>query len=1104
MRMEWKSALAVLVVSLVVSAAASLPIGWLLTRSENAGFLESRKAEALNHLGMLKSNLEILLNSRLVPVRSLSAYASHYPDINSHDFESFARTIVDSQPGIRSVQLAKDNTISAVYPPAGNEGVLGLRLIDDLPPGQTEAVRRAVETREMVVGGPVDLLQGGRGIICRAPVFTPPEEHASPGGRAYWGLATIILDADSLFREAGLHEAGDRVAIRGKDGLGEKGEVVFGDPAVFQDAALKLDVILPGGSWQIGAAVPTGGRASSSPFLSIIWGLVAAIWAGFGLALWGLLLWPLHLKRAVADAVARLQEARDELELKVMERTEELRSANERANELADESEAASRAKSEFLANMSHEIRTPMNAVIGMVHLALKTGLTPVQEDYLRKIDRSARSLLGIIDDILDFSKVEAGKLTLEAVEFDLDEVLENLAAVASVRAGEKGLELLIDVAPDVPGKLIGDPLRLGQVLTNLTGNAIKFTDRGEVRVAVRSGEQASGKRVEVHFTIRDTGIGMTPAQLESLFDPFTQADASTTRRFGGTGLGLSITRRLVELMGGDIRVESEPGRGSDFSFSVLLEPAARSDPSAILPHPGLTGRRVLVVDDNRSSLEVLGNALRSMGLSVDLAESGREALDLLKAAPDREPRPAPCELVILDWRMPVMSGPEVLDRIADDSGIEPKPKAVLLKACGRERDWDRDRAPARAGGRMQVVVLTKPVGGKALRRTVLKAFGLEDHAHAGGPARKQKERGFEDLAPIRGARVLLVEDDELNQQVAGGIIEEAGLEVVTAANGREAVELVRNSRFDAVLMDVRMPEMDGFEACRLIREDGRFAGLPVIAMTAHAMNEDRERCLAAGMNGHISKPIDPGELYEVLAGCIPAGRREERPDCLPDAGASRPDDSDAAFPESLPGIDAASFLNRLMGDANAARALLVRFYMEKGGEADAVRAALARGDADGARFMVHKLKGLAGNIGAGALHRAAVELEAALKDGRDADAQALVEEYDRALSEVLDGLRGLARPGGEPAPQTPDAACRRVSDRREVLSGLAGLLDALETLKPMRCRDALRELRDLRLPDDIKDDFERLDALVSRYRFPEASGVVERMRNRLLEGDGG
>ncbi len=740
---------------------------------------------------------------------------------------------------------------------------------------------------------------------------------------------------------------------------------------------------------------------------------------------------------AMSEEILRSNET---LERRVEERTEEARAANE--------------AKSLFLANMSHEIRTPMNAILGFSHLALRTELTPRQRDYLVKIKSATSALLGLVNDILDFSKIEAGKLVLERTPFNIRAALESVSGLTSLRAAERGIELHFAVDPAVPPVLVGDSLRLNQVLLNLVSNAIKFTERGRVAVAIRLQERR-GRHVVLEVLVHDTGIGMTPEQQANLFASFTQADSSTTRRFGGTGLGLAISRQLVGLMGGSIGVESEPGRGSTFRFTVVMEEGKGLSMSGRQPPAAVRRLKVMVVDDNAASRDILQEIFTAWSMRADLAASAAEALSALQAAAAAG---APYDLVLMDWKMPQMDGLEAARRIRDSTSLSGLPMVLMVTAYAREEVL----AEAEAVGLSAFLV--KPVDPDMLLDAIL-------HLVEGQKCAAPVVTGATETLPaheltrvprvapeLRGARVLLVEDSEINQEVAVEILTDAGLVVDVAENGRIACERVASGSYAVVLMDVQMPEMDGIEATRRIRQTWPADRLPIIAMTAHAYDQERQRCLEAGMNEHLAKPIDPVVLVEALNRWMKPLPAPAQPAAAAPA-APRTADTTGGLPGALPPFDLDRALARLGGKRQLLRKLILDFGAKFPDATATLRERIGAGEAEEARRLAHTIKGVAATLEARELSEAAARIEEALVRGEDAAMDALLARFDLAMAQALSAARSLSAGDGEVLPDAADAAPDEPLDRFAVLALLTELRDQLRR-RNLRARKTLEVLQ--------------------------------------------
>ncbi len=777
----------------------------------------------------------------------------------------------------------------------------------------------------------------------------------------------------------------------------------------------------------------------------------------------------------LSDSLQDLNELNHNLEGIVATRTRELQQAK-------DTAEKATHTKSEFLANMSHEIRTPMNAILGMLYLTLKTDVTPAQHNYLSKAQGAAHSLLGIINDILDISKIEAGKIDIESVEFSLDTVLEQLTDAIAYQVEHKGIEFLIRYDASIPPVVVGDPLRLGQVLLNLCGNAVKFTDRGQVELGFRC-LAVTDTDLKMQVYVRDSGIGIAPEVQAGLFKKFTQADQSTTRRFGGTGLGLVISKSLVELMGGRIWIEdSQPNLGTTLCFTVQLQlaPQSHARQHELVEQAGtlLMGLRMLVVDDNEASREIMAEMLRDFRIDVNTVACGQAALDVLKSSVNR-----PIDLVLMDWRMPGMNGDEATQRIHAELDLVHQPKVVMLTAYGHE-DVIKLAEQARVDG-----FLIKPVSPSTLLDTILSVLRRgRILGAANSHASPTESTGSAQLA---GARVLLVEDNDINREFATELLRSEGIDVIEAVNGLEALEIVQQHEVDAVLMDLQMPVMDGLEATRLIRALGntpqgeRFVSLPIIAMTALAMAQDTQRSREAGMNDHVSKPVDPARLMATLAKWIHLPAHRVATLAARSLGTNLPADLLA-----LSSLDAREGVRRIGGKPDAYRRQLGRFREHYADSVDKLQHLIAGQGVRQVGDFCHMLKGVVGNIGAQALYTQVAMIDAQIKKDQ-VPTQAELDTMRALLQQVMqdiDSLGAYVQPSGTSIP---------VLDANQLREHLEGLKQALN-YDLGSAEKLLAQLRSGVSGTPVEADVAAIADKVDIFEIDAAHLLLSQLQNRL------
>ncbi|MDH4285349.1 MAG: response regulator, partial [Gallionellaceae bacterium] len=700
------------------------------------------------------------------------------------------------------------------------------------------------------------------------------------------------------------------------------------------------------------------------------------------------------------------------------------------------------------------EIRTPMNAIIGFTHLCLQTKLEPSQHDYLDKVYKSANSLLGIINDILDFSKIESGKLEVEKVPFRLDEVMSGVAFVNSIRAEEKGLEFLLDMDRNIPKALQGDALRLHQVLNNLVSNAIKFTHAGEIMIRIEETSR-SAHNIKLRFSVSDSGIGMSEEQIGKLFQSFSQADASTSRKYGGTGLGLAISKQLVDLMGGRIWVDSAPGQGSHFIFELPFVLGAEESHTL----PDLNEYKVLVVDDNESARKLEVNYLNSFNISAASAASGSEAEALISAADAAQ---QPYTDILLDWSLPDIGSIDVAQHIKQTLPLSRRPRIIYLNGHTQNQMLKET-----AQGKLLDVVVNKPV-------TASRLYDALMDSHAGRGNLPEKLTQAATRIDLGGLHVLLVEDNEINRQLASVLLNRAGVTISIAEDGVQALQAVERERFDAVLMDMQMPNMDGLEATRAIRKIPALATLPIIAMTANAMFGDRERCLEAGMDDYITKPINFEKMYSVLA------RRTGRAEADGPPPAIQP----SVVVDSL-SLDTEKAI-AAMGSEEIYLIVLEKFISNQGKAVQSIADALAVADGKTAARLAHTLKGLAATIGADALAELVRQLEWVIPQGDAQQSVQLLASTEAEMQGVLEAVAAYRK------------AREVVSAPQQNADTSAALVPLLEQLNSQllafdsEASNTMRQIKSLLNGSEVWQRFKQLDRHINEYDYEKAQAEMQ------------
>lgn len=745
----------------------------------------------------------------------------------------------------------------------------------------------------------------------------------------------------------------------------------------------------------------------------------------------------------------------------------------ERAKEIAVE---ATKTKSEFLANMSHEIRTPMNAIIGFSGLLLKTDLTTTQNDYAKKIDLSANSLLNIINDILDFSKIEAGKMEMESVGFYPDEVINNVISMVSAKAQEKNIEIFNVFDKDMPHELIGDPVRLSQVVLNLVTNAIKFTEQGHIVIRAKKLEETQSK-CKIEFSVSDTGIGMSEEQKSKLFSAFSQADTSITRKYGGTGLGLTICKRIVDMMGGNIEVESVLGKGSTFAFTANFSLKENEKRRKIYDIDKIKGLKVLIVDDNEMARRIIKEQVTSFGMEAKAVESGLKAVSEL----EKSDKNKQYDLVIMDWRMPGLDGIETAKEIFKNKGITHNPVTIMVSAFGREGIIKKAQKVGIDA------FLIKPLNQSLLFDTIVQSFSLEKKDSSTMQYDTEKIVEYDDS--LEGAKVLLVEDNELNKEVATEIMKKFKVVTKVASNGKEAIEMIEKYDFNIVLMDLQMPIIDGYEASRIIRKKDKYKDIPIIAMTAHALVGVKEDCLAAGMSDYVTKPIEPMTLFQILKKWVLENESQK-------SGFEQNILNEAEEKD----MDLEDGIRRLGGNKRLYWKLLNDFYKQYSSFPKEIEDRWGDENKEDLVRKAHSIKGVSGNISLKAIYKNAQELEQALSDEKIENIKmlstSLTKEFEKLKNFISDNKEKF-REVDESQADSKDENKQNEKDKTEILREIKALEDLISSSE-LEAVDVAKSLQRLNLSKNGKTILNSVIKSLDEYDFDRAGESLEELKKEI------